>query len=115
MFFFFFRLCFLSPTFAFHGTTEGGGGGGAFLTPIYHFHPLHRHLDISRAITAESSSLHIASDRTRTRKETLVSERKSLTTKLRALDMIISISYLAITPMIEIRLIPFKNADDKIA
>ena len=25
------------------------------LTPHYHFHPLHRHLDISRVITAESS------------------------------------------------------------
>ena len=35
------------------------------LTPHYHFHPLHRHSDISRAITAESSPLHIASRRTR--------------------------------------------------
>ena len=34
------------------------------LTPHYHFHPLHRHLDISRAITAENSPLHIASSRT---------------------------------------------------
>ena len=31
------------------------------LTPLYHFHPLRRHLDISRAITAEGSPLHIAS------------------------------------------------------
>ena len=31
----------------------------------YHLHPLHEHLRISRAITAESSPLHIASDRTR--------------------------------------------------
>ena len=48
------------------------------LIPYYHFHPLHRHLDISRAITAGSKrnlhiakgickrSLHIASSRTRT-------------------------------------------------
>ena len=36
------------------------------LTPLYHFHPLHRHLDISRAITAESSPLHIVSSRART-------------------------------------------------
>ena len=36
------------------------------LAPHYHFHPLYRHLDISRAITAESSPLHIASSRTRT-------------------------------------------------
>ena len=33
---------------------------------VYHFHPLHRHLDISRKITTESSPLHIASSRTRT-------------------------------------------------
>ena len=39
---------------------------GIFLTPHYHFHPLHRHLDISRAITPEGSPLHIASVRTRT-------------------------------------------------
>ena len=31
------------------------------LTPLYHFHPLHRHFDRGRAITAESSTLHIAS------------------------------------------------------
>ena len=36
------------------------------LIRYYHFHPLHRHLDISRAITAGSSSLHIASSSTRT-------------------------------------------------
>ena len=43
-----------------------GKGEGISLTPHYHFHPLHRHLDISRAITAESSPLHIARSRTRT-------------------------------------------------
>ena len=43
-----------------------GRGGGIYLTPPYHFHPLHRHLDISWAITAESSPLHITSSRTRT-------------------------------------------------
>ena len=30
---------------------------GISLTPLYQFHPLHRHLDISWAITAESSPL----------------------------------------------------------
>ena len=45
---------------------QQGKGEGIFLTPLYHFHLLHRHLDISRAITAESSRLHIASSRTRT-------------------------------------------------
>ena len=43
-----------------------GKGEGVSLTPHYHFHPLHTHLDISREITAESSPLHIASSRTRT-------------------------------------------------
>ena len=32
-----------------------GEGGGILVTPHYHFHPLHRNLDISRWITAESS------------------------------------------------------------
>ena len=43
-----------------------GKGERKSLNPHYHFHPLHRHLDISRAITAGSSPLHIASGRIRT-------------------------------------------------
>ena len=43
-----------------------GKGKGISLTSHYHLHPLHRHLDISRVITAESSPLHIESSRTRT-------------------------------------------------
>ena len=43
-----------------------GKGEGISLTPHYHFHAIHRHLDISWAVTAESSPLHIASSRTRT-------------------------------------------------
>ena len=43
-----------------------GKGEGISLTPHYHFHPLHRHVDISRAIAAESSPLHIASSLART-------------------------------------------------
>ena len=35
-----------------------GKGEGISLTPHYYFHPLHRHFDISRAITAELSSAH---------------------------------------------------------
>ena len=64
-------------------TRQQGKGEGIYLTPLYHFHPLHRHLDISRAITAESSPLH--SWQPDSSREPLVSERKSLTTKLRAL------------------------------
>ena len=33
-------------------------------TSLYHFNPLHRHLDISTAITAENSPLHVASSGT---------------------------------------------------
>ena len=51
-----------------HSRTTGmqGKGEGISLTTHYLFHPLHRHLDISQAITAESSPLHIASRQTRT-------------------------------------------------
>ena len=52
---FFFYLGFVSRTFTNHRTA--GEGGGISLTPHYDFHPLNRHLDISRAITAESSPL----------------------------------------------------------
>ena len=48
------------------------------LTPHYHFHPLHKHLYIRQAITAESSPLHIVSSQTPT-------GRKLVTNKLRAL------------------------------
>ena len=66
-------------------TWQQGKGEGIYLTPLYHFHSLQRHLNISRAITAESSPLHIASSRTRTG-NLLFSIRKLLTTKLRALQ-----------------------------
>ena len=55
----FFYLGFLSWTLTNHRTA--GEGGGHFFNSHYHFHPLHRHLDISRVITAESSTLHIYS------------------------------------------------------
>ena len=54
----YFTLFFLS-VFFFHEhlqiTGLQGEGGGILVTPHYHFHPLHRNLDISRWITAESS------------------------------------------------------------
>ena len=63
-------FCFFSIWVFFHErsrfTGQQGKGKGIYLTPLYHFHPLHRHLDISRAIAAESSPLHIAGSRTRT-------------------------------------------------
>ena len=47
-------------------TRQQGKVEAISLTPLYYFHPLHRHLDISRVIAAESSPLHIASSWTRT-------------------------------------------------
>ena len=65
--FFFFCLGFFSLPFMNHRTAEEGGGHFFYSSLPYHFHPLDRHLDINRAISAESSSLHIASSWTRTR------------------------------------------------
>ena len=62
--FVFFYLGFLSRTLTIKGLQ--GKRVDNSLTPHYHFHPLHRHLDTSRVITAESSSLHIASSQTQT-------------------------------------------------
>ena len=56
---------FLSRAFAIH-RTAGEGGEGTYLTPLYHFSPLHRHFNIGWAITAGGSPLHIATSQTRT-------------------------------------------------
>ena len=61
----FFFLNFLSQSFTNHWTA--GKEEGNSVTPHYHFHPLHRHLNISRTITAERSPLHIGSSWTQTR------------------------------------------------
>ena len=64
------RFIFLSIKVFFYKhsrfTGQQGKGKAISLIPLYHFHLLHRHLDISRAITAESSPLHIVSSRNRT-------------------------------------------------
>ena len=56
-------LSFFSMWVFFHKhsrfTGQQGKGEAISLTPPYQFHPVHRHLDISQEITAESSSLHI--------------------------------------------------------
>ena len=49
-------------------TGQQGKGEAISLTPLYHFDPLHRHLDIRLFITAEISPLHLASSRTQTKK-----------------------------------------------
>ena len=70
-------VCFFHEHSQFTG--QQGKEEAIPLTPLNHVHPLHRHLDISRAINAENSPLHISSSRTQTGKH-LVSESKSLTT-----------------------------------
>ena len=47
-------------------TQDSGEGGEYLLNSFLTFHILHRYLDINWAIAAESSSLYIASSRTRT-------------------------------------------------
>ena len=72
----FFSLGFLSRTFTNRRTAgEGKGGGGISLTPHCHFHPIHRHLDISQPITGERSPLP--------------DSNKLLTTKLRSRKIIV--------------------------
>ena len=44
----------------YYDSQDSRGGGAFSLTTLYHFHPLHRHLDIGRAITADSLPPHIA-------------------------------------------------------
>ena len=65
-------------------TGQKGKGEAISLTSLYHFHPFHKDSDISLAITAESSPLHIASQPD-SKQKPLVSEHKSLTNKLRTL------------------------------
>ena len=43
-------------------------GGAVSLIPHFHFHTFLKHLDISRAVSEESSLLQITSSRTQTRK-----------------------------------------------
>ena len=85
---FHFTCIFVSVWVFFHNhsriTGLQGKGEGISLTPRYHFHLLRRNSDIGQAITPESSpSAH--RQQLDSNWQPLVSERKSLTTKLRAL------------------------------
>ena len=64
------RIYFFSNWVFFHKdsrfTGQQGKGESIYLTPLYHFQPLHGHLDISWAITTDNSPLHIVSSRTGT-------------------------------------------------
>ena len=67
-------------------TVQQGKRDVIYLTPLYWFHPIHKCLDISQTVTEETSPLHIAIGRIPT---PLVSERKSVITKVRALCCIV--------------------------
>ena len=64
---YFFELLCEKNKFHVHSQTTGQQGKeeAIYLTPVYYFHRLHRHVYISRAIIAENSSLHIVSSRSR--------------------------------------------------
>ena len=59
-----FVLVFLSRLFSIHRTPEERER--YLFNSLYHFHSLHRHLDISRVITVECLPLHVASSQTET-------------------------------------------------
>ena len=63
-YYYFFPMSFFQEHSQFTG--QQGKGEAISVTHFYHFHSLHRHLDITRAITAESSPRYIACSRTRT-------------------------------------------------
>ena len=92
LFFLFFFSFFFSICVFFHRHSRFTGqqekGEHIYLPPLYYFHPFHRHLDISRGITANSSPLllqrtHLYTSHRQqmdSNRKHLVSERKSLTT-----------------------------------
>ena len=55
-----------SLSFDIYRSQTSRRAGRPILTPFYHIHPFHEHLNISWAIIAARSSLHISSGRTRT-------------------------------------------------
>ena len=63
-------FCFFSIWLFFHEYSRFTGqqvkGEAISLCPFYHFYPLHRHLDISWVIVAESSPQHIAGSQNQT-------------------------------------------------
>ena len=64
---------------------QQGKGDSISLTPLYHFHPLHRHLGSSQAIAVENSPQHL-SQQPNSNREPLVSEGKWVTIKLRSFN-----------------------------
>ena len=74
-------------------TRQQGKAEAISLTPnyfynfLYHIHPLHKHLDIILAITADRSTLHIV-QQPNSNWVSLDSDRNALTTELRALNTV---------------------------
>ena len=62
LFFFMWVFCHKHSQF----TGQQGKWEAILLALFCHFHPVHRHLDISWTVTVESSPLHIASRQTQT-------------------------------------------------
>ena len=83
-------MSFLSRIFTIHRTAKDGEG--YLLNPSLPLPPASQTLDISWAISAESSLLHMSSNWTRTR-EPLTSERKLLTLKKAAEDTMLMKMY----------------------
>ena len=61
---FFFYLAFFSRIFTIHRTQVRGEAISLF--PLYHFHPLHRHLNTGWIIAVESLPLRITGSRNQT-------------------------------------------------
>ena len=83
-------MSFVSRIFTIHRTAKDGEG--YLLNLSLPLPPASQILDISWAISAESSLLHMASNWTRTR-EPLISERKLLTIKKAAEDTMLMKMY----------------------
>ena len=87
---FFFYLRFVSRTFTNHRTAREGEG--ISLIPHYHFYPLHRHLELSRAITVEGQLTAAHTWQPESNWEPLVFERKSLTLSYAFLEASLSLT-----------------------
>ena len=72
----FFSICVFFHKYSQFTGHQGKRVGASIINSSHLLHPLYRHLDISQAITAEKSPLHIVSSRVITQ-NLLVSKRKS--------------------------------------
>ena len=73
--FFFLSVFFFTDIHNSQDSRRKGEGEAIFLTPLYHFHLLPRHIDIRWVINAESSPIPIANNQTRTQNPWFLSTR----------------------------------------